>query len=173
MELKNVLIHTENLILKPIEQKYSEIIFQDFTDEIALYMLPKSADSIDEIELFIKNSIEGILNGSNLQLVAISKYTSEFIGCVGLHNIHTKDPELGLWIKKEAHGNSYGLEAITSLIDWAKKNIEFEYLKYPVDKRNYASRRIPEKNEGKIKREFKDINEKGFELENVEYWIYK
>ncbi len=173
MDLRNVLIQTENLILKPIEQKYSEDIFQEFTDEISLYMFPKPKGNIDEIRQSIEVSIEKNHNGSNLQLVAISKKSSEFIGCVDLHSIQKKDPELGLWIKKEAHGNSYGLEAITLLIDWTNKNVEFEYLRYPVDKRNYASRRIAEINKGQIKKEYKDINQRGFELDTVEYWIYK
>ena len=173
MELKNVKIETENLLLLPIEKKYKQIIYQEFTDEISLYMIPKPMDDIKGIEIFIQESLKGIENGTNLQLIAIDKRTLEFIGCVGLHNLNQDDPELGLWIKKEAHGNSYGLESITSLIKWAKENINFEYLIYPVDERNYASRRIPEKNNGIIERQYKEMNQKGFELKTIEYRIYK
>lgn len=171
MELKHIIIETENLILQPIELKYSEIIFKEFTEDISLYMLPKPSDNIKGVEQFIESSIEGLLDGSNLQLVAISRETGEFIGCVGLHYLGSKDPELGLWIKKGAHGNAYGLEAITSLIGWARENIDFEYLRYPVDRRNHASRRIPERNGGEIKKEYKEINQMGFELDTVEYYI--
>lgn len=173
MNLENVQIETENLILIPINHKYSEVIYQEFTDEISLYMIPKPANNIDEITQFINTSIEGIVNQSNLQLVALNKSTLEFIGCVGLHNITNNNPELGLWIKKGSHGRSYGLESITALINWAKLNLEYDYLKYPVDRRNFASRRIPETNNGIIKKEYKEINQKGFELDTIEYWIYK
>jgi RimJ/RimL family protein N-acetyltransferase len=119
------------------------------------------------------SSFNSLEKGNDLQMVILKKQLNEFIGCAGVHQIGAKDPELGIWIKKSAHGNKYGLETITALIAWARKNIDFNYLRYPVDKRNRASRRIPEQNGGIIKREFKGINQKGFELDEVEYWIYK
>ena len=173
MKLKNIKIESEHLLLIPIKQKYKEIIHQEFTDEISLFMIPKPEDDISGIEMFIENSINGIDKGTNLQLVALDKNTLEFIGCVGLSHLHQNNPELGLWIKKKAHGNSYGLESISSLINWARDNINFEYLIYPVDERNYASRRIPEKHNGKIYRQYKELNQKGFELNTIEYRIYK
>ena len=39
---------------------------------------------------------------------------------------------------------------MTGLIEWSHKNIKFNYLIYPVDKKNFASRKIPEKNGGKL-----------------------
>jgi ribosomal-protein-alanine N-acetyltransferase len=173
LNLSKVQIETNNLILKSIEEEYAQSIFDEFTDEITLYMFPKPAENIDGVKQFIVSSKKGLQDGSNLQLVILEKPALEFIGCAGLLNIGEKDPELGLWIKKSAQGNSYGLEAITEIIKWARGNMEFEYLRYPVDKRNFASRRIPERNGGIIKREYKKINQKGYELDEVEYWIYK
>ena len=37
-----------------------------------------------------------------------------------------------------------GKEAITALKHWADANLRYEYLAHPVDRRNGASRRIPE-----------------------------
>jgi RimJ/RimL family protein N-acetyltransferase len=82
------------------------------------------------------------------------------------------DPELGIWTKKSSHNNGYGIEAMNGLIEWVNKNIKFDYLKYPVDKRNKASRRIPERNNGKIVKEYKNKGLGGKELDEVEYWIY-
>lgn len=173
MNLLNVEIETTNLILKPINEKYAQVIFEEFTDEITLYMYPKPSESIDGIMEFILSSINDLENGTSLQLVALKKANLEFVGCIGLHNIDKDTPELGLWIKKSAQGNAYGLEAISALIAWAKSKINYEYLRYPVDKRNSASRRIPERNGGVIKKEYKTINQRGFELDEVEYWIYR
>jgi [ribosomal protein S5]-alanine N-acetyltransferase len=108
-----------------------------------------------------------------LVLAILEEEKSEFLGLAGLHNIKSKTPEIGIWIKKSAHGNKYGLEAITAFIHWAKTNIDYTHLRYPVDKRNIASRRIPEMNGGIIMKEYKKINQRGFELDEVEYWIYK
>jgi ribosomal-protein-alanine N-acetyltransferase len=173
VELNKVEIKTDNLILTPITEKHAQSIFEEFTDDITRYMYPKPSESIDGVKNFISSSLQGLEDGTNLQLVILKKATLEFLGCAGLHNVGRRDPELGLWIKKSAHGNSFGLEAITGIIKWARANIVFEYLKYPVDKRNIASRRIPERNDGIIRNEYKQLNEKGFELDEVEYWIYK
>ena len=62
---------------------------------------------------------------------------------------------------------------MTALITWARNSLDFNYLVYPVDKRNIASKRIAELNGGKIKAEYKKVNLVGFELDEVEYWIYK
>jgi len=61
---------------------------------------------------------------------------------------------------------------MTGLIEWSHKNIKFNYLIYPVDKKNIASRKIPEKNGGKIMEEKKTKGMAGNELDEYVYWIY-
>ena len=89
----------------------------------------------------------------------------------GLHSINDV-PEFGVWTKKSSHGNGYGKEAIHALYKWACRNIEFDYITYPVDKRNVASRKIPESLGGVVAKEYKQENLAGFELDEVEYHIY-
>jgi RimJ/RimL family protein N-acetyltransferase len=172
MNLLDTTIETKRLLLKPISHDYADEIFKEFTSEITKYMYPKPAENIDETKDFIEKSLEGSANGTNLQLIIVNKDNNEFIGCIGLHNINTMEPELGIWTKKSSHNNGYGLEAMTALINWAHKNIKFNYLKYPVDKRNKASRRLPENNNGKIMKEYKTIGSGSNELDEYEYWIY-
>jgi len=172
MELMNVFIETKRLILKPISYEYTNDIFKEFTQEITIYMAPKPAINIEETKVFIEHSLKGLEDGNNLQMVILNKINNEFIGCIGLHEINKNDPELGIWLKKSSHNNGYGLEAINGLINWINENIKFEYLKYPVDKRNISSRKIPEKCNGKIMKEYKSIGMGGNELDQLEYWIY-
>jgi hypothetical protein len=61
---------------------------------------------------------------------------------------------------------------MTGLIEWTHKNIKFDYLIYPVCKRNIPSRRIPENNNGIIMGEEKSLGEAGNELDEYIYWIY-
>jgi [ribosomal protein S5]-alanine N-acetyltransferase len=82
-------------------------------------------------------------------------------------------PELGIWLKKSAQGAGYGYETIQTLVIWAQENLTFTYLRYPVDKRNTASRKIPLKLQATAGREYKKLNLSGFELDEIEYWIYK
>lgn len=76
-------------------------------------------------------------------------------------------------MKKAAQGNKYGLEVITALKDWADENLDYQYLIYPVDKNNIASRKIPEALGGKVIQEYEKVNQQGKILQALEYWIYK
>ncbi|MBD0266374.1 MAG: GNAT family N-acetyltransferase [Tolypothrix sp. Co-bin9] len=130
-----------------------EEIFSEFTEEITLYTYPRAAKVISETELFIKKSLEELENGISLQLVVLAKDSLEFLGCASLHNL-AKKPQLGIWLKKAVHGNKYGLETITAIKDWADENLDYDYLFYPVDKANIASRKIAEALGGTVWREY-------------------
>lgn len=174
--IKNLLktkIETNRLLLIPISMNYINDIFNEFTDKITIFMYPKSAKDIKETEFFIKKSIKGLKDGSNLQLVILNKKTKEFLGCAGLHNIDCKTPELGIWIKKIVHGNAFGKEAITAMKEWADDNLVYEYILYPAASENLASRRIPEALGGVVVREYDQKNMSGNLLHFVEYRIYK
>ncbi len=173
MQLASVRIETQRLSLIPIEDVFEADIFREFSPEVTRYMDPKPASCIEETRAFIASSREGLERGDNLQLVILSKPQGEFLGCIGLHEVGSKNPGVGIWVKISAHGQGYGLEAGRSLIEWARSNCEFDHLRYPVDRRNGASRRIAEACGGKVARAFKSTSQAGFELEQVEYWIPK
>ncbi|HMS91077.1 MAG TPA: GNAT family N-acetyltransferase [Candidatus Absconditabacterales bacterium] len=174
-------IETERLLLVPITMEYAEEIFKEFTPEITTYMFPKSAEHISETERFIQESIEKMLIGNNYQTVILDKLSKEFLGCVGLHIENPLMPELGIWIKKSAFGKKIGREAVAGVTNRAQKNLEFEYLFYPVDQENIPSRKIAESIGGIVQ-----TRENGEEivhikatldpnkiLHSVEYRIYK
>lgn len=174
-------IETERLLLVPITMNYAEEIFKEFTPEITTYMFPKSAEKISETEKFIKDSIERMNQWTNYQIVILDKNSKEFLWCWGIHSIDTNTPELGIWIKKTAFGKKIGREAVTWLANRAQKNLNFEYLFYPVDKDNVPSRKIAESLWGQIQvdengKEIvqnKDTLDPNKKLNGVEYRIYK
>lgn len=137
-------IETERLLLVPITMEYAEEIFKEFTPEITTYMWPKPAKHISETKQFIQDSIQTMNAWTNYQTVILDKKTKEFLGCAWLHLDNPKAPELGIWIKKSAFGKKIGREAVAWVIDRAQKNMEFEYLFYPVDQKNIPSRKIAE-----------------------------
>lgn len=173
MDVSKVIIETERLRLEPVSCQYREESFKEFTPEITQFMFPKSPEKIEEVDEYLKNAQEKLQMGESLDMVILKKDTGEFLGRGGIHDINTKTPELGIWIKKSAHGNRYGREAVAAFKEWADTHLDYEYLTYPVDKRNIASRKIPESLGGIIKREFKQIGMGGQELDEVEYYIYK
>ncbi len=172
MDTSNITIKTENLCLKAITLDYKDDMFREFTTEITTYMFPKSPEKIEETIEFIEASIKENKEGSNLQIVIIDKRNKDFLGCGGAHHIDGKFPELGIWIKKSAHGHGFGKEAIIALKEWIDKNLNYEYILYPVAKENYPSKRIPEFLGGKIERKYDEVDMSGRKQHLLEYRIY-
>ena len=172
MNLLDVEIVTNRLVLNPISMEYKEVIFSEFTEEITIYLGPQSPREISETEAFIQEGIAQLKSSSDLRVVILNKETQEFLGCAGIHNIKQQHPELGIWLKKAAHGNKYGLEAMTAIKNWADANLIYEYLSYPVDRRNIASRKIPEALGGRSSREYEHIKMNGNIHHLLEYRIY-
>ena len=150
-DLLSLTIEGDRIRLVTISARFEQDIFQEFTEEITTYMIPSPAKNIEETRKFIVASRYGIKAGYNLQFVILSKATGEFLGNCGLHGeIRAITPEIGIWLKKNAHGKGYGREAVHTLVKWSKKNIDLDYFIYPVDIRNIPSRKIPESLGGQI-----------------------
>jgi [ribosomal protein S5]-alanine N-acetyltransferase len=171
-DLLIVVIESERLELAPISLEYAQTIFEEFTGDITRYMFPKPATEISETRAFIQESIESMQTGNNLQLAILKKDSKEFLGCCGLHGeANAQIPEFGIWLKKEAHGHGYGKEAITALYNWAERAMKVDYYIYPVDRRNIASRKIPESLAGIVIDEYVNEGLEGNRLEQVVYKI--
>ncbi|MEI7616912.1 MAG: GNAT family N-acetyltransferase, partial [Actinomycetota bacterium] len=128
MDTSELIISTNRLRLLPISLEYRDIIFQEFTKEITVFMVPQPSDEINDTTLFVTSSFEEMKAGKIIQQVIINAKTNEFLGCAGLHGLDTATPELGIWIKASAHGNKYGREAMQGIKDWADKNLTYEYI---------------------------------------------
>lgn len=172
INLLETVIETERLLLKPVSLEHASLIFSAFTDEITTFMFPDTPKKISDTEKFIMDSREAMKQGTDLIVSIYDKKTCELLGGGGIHHLNTETPELGIWIKKGAHGNKIGREAVAGLKRWADENIDYEYLIYPVAKANIASRKIPESMGGKIVREFIGKKQNGEAMEEVEYRIY-
>lgn len=172
MNLKSFVIESERLRLVPTSEDYAQDIFEEFTDEITKFMMPRTPKKIEETLEFIRASRIAMDKGEELELVILDKFTGEFIGHAGMRKLNTDVPVLGIWIKKSAHGHKFGREAVKALKDWADKNLRYKYLEYPVDKKNTPSRKIAESLGGTVAREIKKTNMAGNILDEVEYRIY-
>ncbi len=171
MDTTKITIESTNLLLIPINLSYKKQIFREYTPEITKYMVAKSPTIIKETINFIKNGINENKNGKGFVAIITSKKTGEYLGNCGIHKIDTSYPSLGIWIKKSAHGNAYGKEAVTALKTWAEKNLDYEYIIYDVVALNHASRRIPESFGGKVFNHRDFVNGYGEKFEAVGYKI--
>ena len=167
----DVTIETDRLRLAATHERFAPEVFPNFTAEITTFMFPAPAKTIDETEDFLRSARAATAAGEELQVVVLHGQTGELLGHGGLHNLDSRSPELGIWIKKSAHGNGYGMEAVAGLADWACANLKFDYLVCPVDRRNVPSRRIPEALGGVVAAEYTQTNASGNLLDLLEYRI--
>ena len=164
-------LETERLLLKAITRDYIDAIFRAFTAKIAQHMTSRPATYRTETEAFIITAMQENEQQTGLTLAILDRQTADFLGVVSLRVLNSPQPELGIWLKKEAHGQGLGREAVRALKNWADARLTYDYLRYPVDYRNKASRRIAESLNGRIGREFTTHNGSGMPLHILEYWI--
>jgi ribosomal-protein-alanine N-acetyltransferase len=168
----DLIIESDRLRLVAASELFAEDIYNEFTAEVTRYMRPKPLADIEEALGFLREARAKAELGTRFDAVITLKETGEFLGIGGMHDADTDTPELDIWIKKGAHGNRYGLEAICAVVTWAFENLDVRYLKYLVDRRNGASRRIPEAFGGVVEAEHPWTSVSGFELALLEYRIY-
>jgi ribosomal-protein-alanine N-acetyltransferase len=160
------------LLLKPLAPEYAAEVFQEFTPEIATYMLPISPSHLSETEQFIAEACKQREAGTDLGFVILDKDSSEFLGVCGLHGtLNPRQPEFGIWLKKDAQRKALGREAISVLKAWCELTLAIEGFVYPVDRRNQPSRRLAEALGGKVVSEKKVTNMGGGELDELVYLI--
>ena len=150
-DLLSTVIESPRLRLIHTSENDADNILRAFNADITRYMFPKPAESLIDTLEFIAASREATAAWKNLQLTISLKTTGEFLGCCGLHGHDSaRVPELGVWTKRQAHGHGYGREAVFTLVGWAVATLDLTGFVYPVDRRNSASRKIPEALAGEV-----------------------
>jgi len=173
IDLLGVEIVTDRLFIRPTSVADLFSIFENFNESVTRFMVPTPARSSIETATFIADSIEGMINRTNLQLTILHKDEPNiFTGVMGLHHPESRTPEIGIWLAESSQGKGLGLEAVEGLCDWATHEIECDYLVYPVDRANARSRNIPESLGGEIEDEYDKITADGRTLNLLEYRIY-
>lgn len=170
-DLTTLTLDTERLRLVPITEQFTDVIFCEFTPDVATYMYPRPAEEHLETETFVRAAMAGNREGSSLNMAITLRETGEFLGCVGLHKLIEPLPEFGIWVKQSAHMHGYGREAIHTLKRWADTYLTYDYLIYPVDSRNMSSRKIPESLGAAIISQYEDTGGMGQELTLIKYRI--
>jgi RimJ/RimL family protein N-acetyltransferase/lysophospholipase L1-like esterase len=166
-------LSTKRLLLRPILLEDVDHVFLHFTDDLTQLMYPKAPNSRDETVAFVSTSIKNYENQTEIVFSVLNNESMEFLGLIGAHDIHTTTPEIGLWLKKEAHGHKYGLEGVLEIIEYLKTTHTYEYIIYNCDIRNHASRFIAESLSGIPRKTYNQFNMNGKELHYVQYHIYR
>lgn len=150
MNFLDINIKTDRLELVPVSEKYVNEMYEELTDEIAKHLSFYPPKNLDEELEFIKTSRKDMEDKDSVVLSVLDKKTGEYLGNTSVKGIKKKTPEMGIWMKKGAHGKKLGREAALGLRDWAFKNLELDYILYSLDVENIASKKIAEALGGKL-----------------------
>lgn len=135
MELK---LTTEKLVIQPFDYKFLEEYYSEFTDEITKYQYPDSYQDIEAARQVVSEFVQEMEQGNMLEL-AIASLEGEFIGSIEVFGLREKTPEVGLWLKKAAHGKGYGYEALKAVLGYLDATGRYKEYIYEADVRNAAS----------------------------------
>lgn len=166
-------METERLRLVPVTTAYAEQIFLEYREPVIQYMNYGPPENLEVLkERIIKREAE-MKEGSKLSMVVLLKKSHEFLGRFALEDLDQKNPEIGGWLKKSAHGNGYGKEAAAALKQWADKNLGYDHLIWSCVTMNTPSRKLAESLGGKVHKEYEKKTDNGKIWPYVDYWIPK
>jgi ribosomal-protein-alanine N-acetyltransferase len=173
MDLSQTQIETERLRLVPKSEDFAKQIFLEYRDPVIQYMNYGPPESLEILTERLKNSEAEMKRGEQLFMVVLLKETGEFLGCMALEDLKEKNPEMGGWLKKSAHGHGYGREAAAALKQWAEEHLEYEHILWPCAVENASSCKLAELLGGKVHREYEKTTARGTTWLFKDYWIQK
>jgi [ribosomal protein S5]-alanine N-acetyltransferase len=144
MNLLAVNIETNRLLLTPISHNYIEEINKLFISQKVKSTAKKLTEKTKDTKIFIEESLERLINGIDLQMIILNKGTKEFIGLIGLYKLNTLEPFVKISTIKLFHKNGYGVEAMNGIIEWAKRNIKYNYIYYDFNKSKITNKKTSE-----------------------------
>lgn len=129
---------TQNLKIIKATLDYIDDYYKEFTDEICKYQYPDAFSSINDAKELLGYFIDEMNQGNMLELMILNQ-NDEFIGSMEAFGLKEDEIEVGLWLKKDSHGQGYGYEVLRGLVDFLNKHYPRPYYIYEVDERNLAS----------------------------------
>lgn len=171
-DLTNFELQTERLRLTTKVEDYVQETFAEFTEEVTQYLIFRTTGNIQDTIDFTERCLLRLQTGEALHTVVLDKQTGEFLGRVDLGDLKSGHPKFGLWFKQSAQRKGYGFEACMALVNWARENVQFEYLIYDPFVANIASNALAKKMGGKLINTGPVTNIRGDTFQCNVYYIY-
>lgn len=150
MDLSSLEIETERLRLRAYRESDAPDIFAAITPEICRYMTFDPARSVDEIRAIGEKWLALAAEGREVAVPIRDRASGRILGMGGIHYRKHQRPDLGIWIRADAHDRGYGREAIVGLIGYIRDILKEPDVLYVAAEANHRSRRIPESLGGEI-----------------------
>lgn len=138
------IIQTDRLIITPFDLMSLNDYYEGFDADITKYQYPDPFTTEEDARELLQ-SFTNLMNQGEMLFLTISEKDNQFIGSIEVHGLKEKQPELGLWIKKEFQQKGYAYEALSSVIKKINDDYEKEWYIYEADIRNTGSIKLVEK----------------------------
>ncbi|HVJ33699.1 MAG TPA: GNAT family N-acetyltransferase [Terriglobia bacterium] len=154
-----LVLRSPRLHLRPFTGSDAAAIFRCVTPSLTRFMAWEPPSSPQAFAAVWRHWLPAMELGTEIYLVVRRSEgqrrgredgDQECLGLIGLHDIGSRRPELGLWIKETAQHQGYGREALTLVAGWASSNLAPEGFIYPVAEQNIPSRKLAEALGGQV-----------------------
>ena len=144
MTWSDTTITSQRLALRPFTAADADEAFACITPTLTRYLSFEPPSAPADFEAVWRGWLREIAAGTDFNFTLRERTSGRFTGLLGLHRARDAEPELGIWIREDAHGRGYGREAVAALAAWAVETFAPQSFSYPVAEANTASRRIAE-----------------------------
>lgn len=167
LDLTTQIIETPRCLIVPFSTD-GRVDIRELTEEFCkankdLLVSPFLPTYEQELD-FVEQSILSMKQWEIFENFILEKWSNRLIGAIGLRSPEEHRMNLWFWIREDEHGKWYATEAYMALIDWAKQNTRYSYLKHALDPCNIASRKIALRFNGILQDE---IDKKGGEIYHI------
>ncbi|KAF1039812.1 GNAT family N-acetyltransferase [Delftia sp. WSY_4] len=144
MTWSDTTITSQRLALRPFTAADADEAFACITPTLTRYLSFEPPSAPADFEAVWRGWLREIAAGTDFNFTLRERASGRFTGLLGLHRARDAEPELGIWIREDAHGQGHGREAVAALAAWAAETFAPQSFSYPVAEANTASRRIAE-----------------------------
>lgn len=130
-------LQTQRLRICAFDKRYLEDYALYLTEEITRYQYPDPFASLEDAEALLDGFLADMARGKMLELAVLS-LAGTFLGAAEVFGLQEEKPELGLWLRADAHGQGLGAEVMRAVLGWLKQQ-GYAACIYEVDRRNAAS----------------------------------
>ena len=142
---------TARPVVRPFTPSDASEVFDCISPEITKLMAWEPPSTMEAFEAVWRGWLVGIESRTNFNFVARERDTGRFLGVLGLHAARSPAPELGIWLRADAHGVGLGRELVSGVVRWASNATDIGHFEYPVAEQNLPSRRIAEALGGQVR----------------------
>lgn len=134
-------ISTERFLLRSIDEKDKNYIFQGLSNPEVTKYYGVHFDSLESTEIQMKFYADLVKEGTGQWFAICSLNNNQFFGAVGLNNlnaIHQK-AEIGFWLLPEFWGQGILQEAVPAICDFGFKELKLHRIEAFVETKNINS----------------------------------